>query len=55
MAGVLEPVDAVLARWATEHNPFFAGPKADLLALVPFALLAAWLLRAGWERRPRPG
>jgi uncharacterized oligopeptide transporter (OPT) family protein len=52
MAGVLEPVDAVLGRWSTAHNPFFAGPRADLLALVPFALLAAWLLRAGWERRP---
>jgi putative OPT family oligopeptide transporter len=54
MAGVLERADAVLARWSAAHNPFFSGPRADLLALIPFALLAAWLLRAGWERRPRP-
>jgi hypothetical protein len=50
MAGFLEPVDAVLGRWSAAHNPFFAGPRADLLSLVPFALLVLWLLRAGWER-----
>jgi putative OPT family oligopeptide transporter len=55
MAGVLEPVDAVLTRWSTAHNPFFAGGAADLLSLVPFALLAGWLLFTGWEKRPRPG
>ena len=26
-----------LTAWATAHNPFFAGPHADLLALIPFA------------------
>jgi uncharacterized oligopeptide transporter (OPT) family protein len=55
MAGVLEPVDAVLTRWSAAHNPFFAGPAADLLSLVPFGLLAAWLLLAGWEKRARAG
>jgi uncharacterized oligopeptide transporter (OPT) family protein len=55
MAGVLEPVDAALTRWASAHNPFFAGGAADLLSLVPFALLAGWLLWTGWEKRPRPG
>jgi len=55
MAGVLEPVDAVLTRWSTAHNPFFAGARADLLSLVPFALLAGWLLYTGWEKRARPG
>ncbi len=49
MAGVLEPVDAVLTRWATAHNPFFAGPRADVLSLVPFAILTMLLLLAGWE------
>ncbi len=55
LAGGLEPVDQVLTRWATAHNPFFDGPRADLLSLIPFALLAAYLLTTGWERRPRPG
>jgi len=53
LAGWLEPVDQVLTRWATAHNPLFDGPRADLLSLVPFALLAAYLLYTGWERRPR--
>ena len=55
MAGWLEPVDKVLGDWAQAHNPFFAGPRADLLSLLPFALLAAVLLATGWERRPRAG
>ncbi len=55
MAGLLEPVDAVLTHWSTAHNPFFAGSRSDLFSLVPFALLAAYLLHTGWERRPRPG
>jgi uncharacterized oligopeptide transporter (OPT) family protein len=47
MAGVLGPLDAVLTKWATAHNPFFHGPSSDLLALVPFALLVALLLASG--------
>jgi uncharacterized oligopeptide transporter (OPT) family protein len=53
MAGVLEPVDRVLTRWATAHNPLFAGDRADVLSLVPFVLLAAYLLRSGWPRPDR--
>ncbi len=52
MAGALEHVDAALTAWAAAHNPFFDGPSADLLALVPFALLAAYLLLVGARRRP---
>jgi putative OPT family oligopeptide transporter len=59
MAGVLEPVDAMLTRWSSAHNPFFAGPRADLLALLPFGALALLLLLTGFERvlvaRPKPG
>lgn len=50
MAGLLEPVDRVLTRWAGEHNPFFAGPSSDLLALLPFAGLTLLLLLAGWGK-----
>jgi putative OPT family oligopeptide transporter len=53
VAGLLEPVDRVLTGWSTAHNPFFAGPHANVLALVPFVLLTLFLLRAGWTRQPR--
>jgi OPT family oligopeptide transporter len=36
-----------LAAWANAHNPFFAGPHADLLALIPFALLCVLLYLVG--------
>ena len=49
MAGVLEPIDAVLTRWSTAHNPFFGGAHGDLLSLLPFALLTLLLLATGWE------
>jgi putative OPT family oligopeptide transporter len=49
-AGLLEPMDAFLTRWSTAHNPFFAGPRSDLLSLVPFAGLTALLLVTGWGR-----
>ena len=35
MAGALGSVDAALTNWAEAHNPFFAGPNADWLALLP--------------------
>jgi len=50
MAGVLEPVDVVLTRWAEASNPFFGGAHADLLSLVPFAILTGLLLLTGWEK-----
>jgi len=34
-------------KWATAHNPFFEGPHADLLALVPFAVLCLLLYLVG--------
>jgi putative OPT family oligopeptide transporter len=49
MAGVLEPVDAVLTKWSTASNPFFGGAHADLLSLLPFAALTLALLLTGWE------
>ncbi len=49
MAGVLEPVDRVLTRWSTSHNPFFAARHAGLLPLLPFAAMTLTLLLTGWE------
>ena len=33
--------------WATAHNPFFNGPHADLLALIPFIALCVLLYVVG--------
>jgi hypothetical protein len=50
MAGVLERVDASLTTWSRVNNPFYAGASADLLALIPFALLTLFLLLVGREK-----
>ena len=50
MAGVLGGLDARLTKWAEASNPFFAGPCADGLALLPFAALAGFLYLVGRER-----
>jgi uncharacterized oligopeptide transporter (OPT) family protein len=50
IAGVFERADAAIGRWATAHNPFYAGPHADLYALIPFAALVALLYLVGRER-----
>jgi putative OPT family oligopeptide transporter len=54
LAGVLEHADAAISAWATAHNPFFEGSLSDLLALAPFALLAAYLYLIGARRPPAP-
>jgi len=44
-------------KWAEAHNPFFAGPWSDLLAMIPFTLLAILLYLVGrdalWSGRAR--
>jgi putative OPT family oligopeptide transporter len=47
IAGVFDQLDNTLASWAAAHNPLYAGAHADVLALVPFAVLVALLYRAG--------
>ena len=47
VAGVMSDTQASIDSWATAHNPFFAGEHADLLSLVPFALIAALLYWVG--------
>jgi putative OPT family oligopeptide transporter len=44
-----------LAAWATDHNPFFNGPQADLLALIPFAILCVLLYLVGRDVLLAPG
>jgi len=49
LAGVLGNFDATLQRWATGHNPFYEGPLANLLSLLPFLglTLLLWLVARG--------
>jgi putative OPT family oligopeptide transporter len=46
-AGVLGNFDRDVTRLMEQVNPFFGGPYADLLALLPFIGLMALLYRAG--------
>jgi len=50
LAGVLEPVDTALTNWAGLHNPFFNGPNADGLSLIPFLVLIGFLYLVGREK-----
>src|SRR5512139_464613 len=49
LAGVMGDFDAALQRWAAGNNPFYEGPYADLLTLLPFLglTLLLWLVARG--------
>ncbi|MBU6429062.1 MAG: hypothetical protein KGR26_08635, partial [Cyanobacteria bacterium REEB65] len=51
VAGAMAPLSDRLDAWSTIHNPFYGGPGADALTLLPFALLALVLYRTG--RQPK--
>ena len=36
-------------EWASAHNPFFEGPWADILAMIPFIALCIFLYLVGRE------
>ncbi|HKQ52919.1 MAG TPA: oligopeptide transporter, OPT family [Pyrinomonadaceae bacterium] len=56
MAGVLETTDKSVKAWSTANNPFFNSGNADLLSLIPFALLTFLLYAVGreWVLRSKP-
>ncbi|MBK8856308.1 MAG: oligopeptide transporter, OPT family [Opitutaceae bacterium] len=54
LAGVLDRFDAALYTWSNAHNPFFNGPNADLLSLLPFAGLIVVLYLVGREKMLLP-
>ncbi|HNS69878.1 MAG TPA: oligopeptide transporter, OPT family [Candidatus Paceibacterota bacterium] len=54
VAGVLGRLDARITKWAEASNPFFGGPHADWLALIPFAALAGFLYLTGRRARRLP-
>ena len=41
--------NAGIEKWAGDHNPFFNGANADLLSMIPFAILVVLLYLAGRE------
>ena len=45
----LDPFNAAIARWSAS-NPAFDGPSADLLSLIPFAILILLLYLTGREK-----
>ena len=48
--GVTTNLDSRINTWASDHNPFFAGPNADWLALIPFVALVGLLYLTGRRR-----
>jgi uncharacterized oligopeptide transporter (OPT) family protein len=52
--GVLAEWSQRVTTWAEAHNPFFGGPFADALSLLPFAALALALYLTGREKLFRP-
>jgi hypothetical protein len=53
VAGVLSDTQAAIDAWSTAHNPFFAGPDADALSLLPFAAMVVLLHVSGRPREVR--
>jgi uncharacterized oligopeptide transporter (OPT) family protein len=49
--GVTTNLDSRINTWASDHNPFFAGPNADWLALIPFLVLVGFLYVTGRQLR----
>ena len=49
LAGVLSDLDNKFASWAAANNPWFEGPNADLLSLIPFVGLTVFLYLVGRE------
>src|SRR2546425_12663086 len=50
-AGVLGDFDKAVTAWSAAHNPFFEGRAADLLSLLPYAVLIVLLY---WMAREKP-
>jgi hypothetical protein len=49
-SGVLSGFDARQTAWAARANPFFGGPAADFLSMLPFIGLMTLLFLVGRER-----
>ena len=54
LAGVLSDFDHTITTWAGAHNPFFNGPRADLLSLIPYVALCGFLYLVAREKLLKP-
>ena len=54
LAGVLSDFDHAITTWAGAHNPFFNGPRADLLSLIPYVALCGFLYLVAREKLLKP-
>jgi len=54
MAGIMGDFTERITTWSTLNNPFFAGPRSDLLSMIPFVLLIVLLYLVGREAVLRP-
>ena len=52
-AGVMTDFDTALTAWAEKANPFFGGPAADWLSLIPYAAIGLLLYWVGREKEVR--
>jgi putative OPT family oligopeptide transporter len=48
-AGLWKDRSDSIEHWSRDHNPFFSGPWADLLSLLPFMVLVVILYLVGRE------
>jgi uncharacterized oligopeptide transporter (OPT) family protein len=53
LAGVMIHWDQALLEWSRAHNPFFHGPNANALSLLPFAVLIVVLYWTACRRGHR--
>ena len=51
-AGVVGDTQSQIEGWSARNNPFYGGDRADLLSMVPFAVIAAALYVAGSALSP---
>jgi putative OPT family oligopeptide transporter len=54
MAGIMADLTERITKWSTLNNPFFAGPRSDLMSMIPFILLIVLLYLVGRESVLRP-
>lgn len=50
-AGVLTNLDKTLGEWAEKSNPFFEGPNADALSMIPYAIIVFLLYWVAREKK----